>query len=59
MPYLSHQTSLYYKISRNFGHGLTTFEDIYDDFQNQLAHVDFALSNAIEGYKVNLKAIER
>ena len=33
------------------------FNDIYDDFQNQLAHVDFALSTGIDGYKVNIKAI--
>jgi signal transduction histidine kinase/CheY-like chemotaxis protein len=33
------------------------FGDINDDFQNQLAHVDFALTNTIEGYKKNLRAI--
>jgi len=33
------------------------FDDIYEDFQNQLAHVDFALSNTVKGYKTDLAAI--
>lgn len=33
------------------------FDDIYEDFQNQLAHVDFALTNTIKGYKIDLTAL--
>ncbi len=33
------------------------FEDIYDDFQNQLAHVDFALVSSIKGVETDLATI--
>ena len=33
------------------------FGDIYDDFQNQLAHVDFALVSSIKGVENDLAAI--
>jgi len=33
------------------------FDDIYEDFQNQLAHIDFALSNTVKGYETDLAAI--
>jgi signal transduction histidine kinase/CheY-like chemotaxis protein len=40
----------------------TIYEDIYDDFQSQLAHVDFALSSVISSVKrdlANLAATDR
>ena len=33
------------------------FDDIYDDFQNQLAHVDFALASSIKGVEADLATI--
>jgi signal transduction histidine kinase/CheY-like chemotaxis protein len=33
------------------------FDDIYNDFQNQLAHVDFALTSAIRGVETDLATI--
>jgi signal transduction histidine kinase/DNA-binding response OmpR family regulator/HPt (histidine-containing phosphotransfer) domain-containing protein len=33
------------------------FDDIYEDFQNQLAHVDFALASAINGVEKDLATI--
>jgi len=33
------------------------FDDIYDDFQNQLAHVDFALASTIKGVETDLATI--
>jgi signal transduction histidine kinase/CheY-like chemotaxis protein/HPt (histidine-containing phosphotransfer) domain-containing protein len=33
------------------------FDDIYDDFQNQLAHVDFALTGSIKGVETDLATI--
>jgi len=33
------------------------FDGIYDDFQNQLAHVDFALASAIKGVETDLATI--
>ncbi len=33
------------------------FDDIYEDFQSQLAHVDFALTSAIDGVGKNLATI--
>ena len=33
------------------------FTDIYNDFQNQLAHIDFALTSSIKGVEADLAAI--
>ena len=33
------------------------FNDIYEDFQNQLAHVDFALTGSIQGVQFDLASI--
>ncbi len=35
----------------------TIYTDIYDNFQNQLAHIDFALSSVLKGVQNDLKAI--
>ena len=35
----------------------TIYTDIYDNFQNQLAHIDFALSSAIKGVEGDLSGI--
>jgi len=35
----------------------TIYRDIYNDYQNQLAHIDFALTSAIVGVKADLKGL--
>ena len=42
-------------VSSNLGE--TKFSTIYDNFQNQLAHIDFALLGFIKGVEKDLKAI--
>ncbi len=35
----------------------TIYTDIYDDFQNQLSHIDFALSSVVKGVEGDLLGI--